>query len=102
VPTPARLADSSQQRFRISVINPGYKRDWRNVKGDLSLADAEYLGSAVGANALGRRPFVLQDDRSGVLDLDFPSALHAICLSHHRTSNITLAQQSNKPERICQ
>ena len=45
----------------------------------LAFADAENLGAAFRANALGCRPLVLQRNFLRVLDLDFLPALHAIC-----------------------
>jgi hypothetical protein len=67
----------------------------------LALADAEKLRAADRANALGRRPLVLQSNCFRVLNLSLGPALHTICL-HLRTSSGTLAQQSSKPEPICQ
>jgi hypothetical protein len=69
------------------------KRKWGRA--GLAFADAEQLGAANGANALGRRPLVLQDDGLRVLDLSLGPALHAISL-HRRTSyNVLLARVTN-------
>ncbi len=45
--------------------------------------DAEYLGSASRAHALGCRTFVLQGDLFWVPDLNLLSALHAVGLGHY-------------------
>jgi hypothetical protein len=79
-----------------------YEQDGWNGKEILALADTEYLGAAVGTNALSCRPLVLQRHRFWILNLNLFPAFHAICLSHGRTSKIALAKQSSKPERICQ
>lgn len=87
-------ADSriTYNRGPVPAISPGsQKRDRRNPKGELALADTEKLGAADRANALDGRPLVLQNDRSRVLDFPLGPAFHAICLSHGHTSNITLA-----------
>ncbi len=44
------------------------------------LTYAKYLGPAPWAYALSRRTFVLHSDGFRVLDLNLPSAFHAICL----------------------
>jgi len=46
----------------------------------LSLADAEYFGTAGGAAALGGRPLVLERGSLGVLHFNFLPAFHTISL----------------------
>jgi hypothetical protein len=52
------------------------------VVAGLALADAEYLGSALRADALDRRTLVLQGDLLWTLDLNLLLTLHAVCLCH--------------------
>ena len=52
------------------------------VVAGLAFADAEYFGSALRADALYRRPLVLQGDLPWILDLNLLLTLHAVCLCH--------------------
>ena len=51
----------------------------------LGLTYAEYLGSALRAQALNRGALVLQGNPLWILDLHFLLALHAVCLCHGPT-----------------
>jgi hypothetical protein len=57
-----------------------------NVAARLAFANTKYLGATGGANALRRRPAILQRNGLGILNLNLFPALHAVCLSHFHTS----------------
>ena len=59
----------------------------------LALADTEKLGAADRANALGRRPLVLQSNCLRVLNLSLGPALHTICLHFYAPPQVLLTSR---------
>jgi len=58
------------------------------LQGDLTLTDAEYLGTAAGACTLRGRALILEGNRLRIFNVNLLPALHAIRL-HIRTSYIS-------------